>query len=261
MKIFIDSANLQDIENALRRGFIRGITTNPSILAKEPKGAFKDHIKKIVELIQKYQPDTHLSVEVFSKDKDEILRQARDFVETFRHPHLSVKVQVGWDELEAIRQLAKEGISINCTCCMTVSQAVIAAASGARYVSLFWGRIRDISSIENKLAEPALTTNKLMDMINHSRLKKDYLTRGIMEERHADPAYVVGKTREILNQYYPKAEIIAGSMRTANDVLNSALAGAHIVTVPPKFFLEMISHFKTDEVVQQFLNDFSQWMS
>lgn len=261
MKIFIDSANLNDIEAALKRGFIRGVTTNPSILANEPKTAFKDHIKKIVDLIHRYQPDAHLSVEVFSKNPDEILRQARDFIETFRHPHLSVKVQIGWDELEAIRMLSQDGVSINCTCCMTISQAAMAAAAGARYVSLFWGRIRDIGTIEEKLQDPTLSAEKRMVLVSHARLKQEYLKRGALQESHFDPAYVVQKTREIFDRLYPNTEIIAGSMRSTSDVKNAGLAGAHIVTVPPIFFPDMVSNFKTDEVVNEFLRDFEKWMA
>ena len=76
MKIFIDTANLEDIEEGLKRGFASGVTTNPSLLAKEPKASFEGHISKIVDLIKQYQPGAHLSVEVFSTDPDEILRQA-----------------------------------------------------------------------------------------------------------------------------------------------------------------------------------------
>jgi transaldolase len=261
MKFFIDSANLHDIEEALKRGFVRGVTTNPSILAKEPKTAFKGHIQKIVDLIHQYQPDAHLSVEVFSRDTDEILRQAHDFIASFKHPQLSVKVQIGWDELEAIRKLSNEGISVNCTCCMTINQAAMAAAAGARYVSLFWGRIRDMGVVEEKLKDPTLSSEKRMTLVSHARLRQEYLERGVLEERHFDPAYVVRKTREIMDKLYPNTEIIAGSMRTASDVKNSGLAGAHIVTVPPKFFPDMISNFKTDEVVQDFLKDFEKWLS
>lgn len=261
MKLFIDSANLNDIEEALKRGFIRGVTTNPSILSKEPKTAFKGHIQKIVDLIHRYQPDAHLSVEVFSRDTKEILRQARDFSDSFKHSNLSVKVQIGWDELEAIRTLSQEGISINCTCCMTISQAAMAAAAGARYVSLFWGRIRDMGLVEEKLKDPTLAPEKRMTLVSHALIRQEYLKRGVLEERHFDPDYVVQKTREIIDRLYPNTEIIAGSMRSVSDVKNAGLAGAHIVTVPPKFFPDMISNFKTDEVVKEFLADFERWMS
>ena len=143
MKIFIDSANLQDIEDTLQRGFVRGVTTNPSLLSKEPKVEFEEHIGKIVGLLNKYQPGVSLSVEVFSTDPKDILSQARHFAKIFRYPALAIKVQAGWEELAIVRALSSEGIQVNCTCNMSIPQAVMAAAAGARYVSLFWGRIRD----------------------------------------------------------------------------------------------------------------------
>ena len=100
MKIFIDSANIEEIEGALKRGFIKGVTTNPSLLAKEPKSSFEVHVGKIIDLINRYQPGIHLSIEVFSKDKDEILKQAQDFVKGFNYPQISIKVQVGWNEFQ-----------------------------------------------------------------------------------------------------------------------------------------------------------------
>jgi transaldolase len=221
MLIFIDTANLNDIEEALKRGFIRGVTTNPSLLAKEPKGNFNVHIGKIADLIKKYQPEAHLSVEVFSRDPKEILKQAIEFKRRFKLNGLSVKIQIGWNELSVIRELSKKGISVNCTCNMSISQAVMAASAGAEFVSLFWGRIRDGGF---------------------------------------DPAHAIAKTRDIFNSSYPETKIIAGSMRGVNDVIDAGLAGAHIVTVPPKFFPDMISHFKTDEVIGQFLTDFQKWM-
>ena len=85
MKIFVDSANLLEIEEALDRGFPAGITTNPSILAKEEKGDFREHIKKIIELVQRYGYDIPLSVEVFSTKREEMITQAEDFVGHFGH--------------------------------------------------------------------------------------------------------------------------------------------------------------------------------
>ena len=244
MKIFIDTANLSDIENALKRGFIRGITTNPSLLAKEPKSEFKSHIGKIVDLIKRYSPETDLSVEVFSKDPEEILKQAHDFKESFRISNLSIKVQIGWNELEVIHRLSKESIAVNMTCGMSVTQVIMAAAAGAKYVSLFWGRIRDGGRDEKFLSER----------------QKSLEEKALLEEDF-DPVTVVGQARALLGREYPKSEIIAGSMRSVADIKQAALAGAHIVTVPPKFFPGMVSHFKTDEVVQQFLSDFSKWLS
>jgi len=101
----------------------------PSILAKEEKADFREHINKIIELVQRYGYDIPLSVEVFSTSPEEMITQAEDFVRYFGHyPKLNVKIPVGWDELAVIRELRLRGISVNCTCCMSYGQAMMAAA-------------------------------------------------------------------------------------------------------------------------------------
>lgn len=222
MKIFIDSANLNDIEEALKRGFPCGITTNPSILAKEPKGDFKRHIEKIIGLLVKYKYEIPLSVEVFTNDAKEMVKQGEDFIKSFDYPHINVKIPVGWAGLEAIRELRQRDIKVNCTCCMSYNQAIMAALAGANFVSLFYGRIRDVGY---------------------------------------DAFSVVKQVRETLRESNSPAEIIVGSIRHICDVNEAIQAGANIVTVPPKFFQQLISHPKTDEAVDQFLNDFKNWLS
>ena len=244
MKIFIDSANLADIEEGLKRGFAAGITTNPSLLAKEPKSSFEGHVGNIIELIKKYQPGIHLSVEVFSKNPEEILEQAQRFVKIFSYPQISIKVQVGWDELQIIKKLSDAGISVNCTICMDFTQGLMAARAGAKYVSLFWGRIRDGGT-------------KPEDAAQRDELKN----RKVLDDKDFDPFFVTKSVRQMLDQDKLDSEIIVGSIRTVTDIRDAALAGAHIVTVPPKFFPDMISHFKTDQVVNQFLTDFEKWLT
>ena len=246
MKLFADTANLTDIESALKKGFIQGITTNPSLLAKEPKGNFESHIGQIVELIKAHKNGIHLSVEVFSRNLDEIRRQANHFRDVLNYKQLSIKVQIGLEELEVIRKLKEDGFSVNCTCCMSVNQAIMAAASGARYVSLFWGRIRDILSDTSMYGFHGF---------------REAQAKGALDTLDADPAKVVSMTRALLDKSYPGVEIIAGSIRKATDIRDAGFAGAHIVTVPPKFFPQMAQHFKTDEVVEQFLTDFKKWLS
>jgi transaldolase len=222
MKIFVDSANLVEIEEALERGFPAGITTNPSILAKEEKADFREHINKIIELVQRYGYDIPLSVEVCSTRPEEMITQAEDFVRDFGHyPKLNIKIPVGWDELAVIRELRLRGIPVNCTCCMSYGQAMMAAAAGANYVSLFYGRIRDIGY---------------------------------------DAASVVRDVRATFRDRGTPCEIIVGSIRHIADISESFQAGADIVTVPPKFFRPMLSHPKTDEAVRQFVTDFQKWM-
>lgn len=244
MKLFIDTANVTDIEAALDRGIVRGITTNPSLLAKEPRTSFEAHIGTIVDLLKRKAADMPLSVEVFSSEPAEILRQARQFRERFAYDALSIKIQIGWNELEVIHALSREGFSVNCTACMTVSQAHMAAQAGARYVSLFWGRIKDGGTDERFASE-----------------RERALQERRLEPDDFDPASVVRRTRDVLDRSGSAAEIIAGSIRGAADIQNAGLAGAHIVTVPPKFFQPMASHYKTDEVIKQFLADFNEWFT
>jgi transaldolase len=147
MKIFVDSANLAEIEEALKRGFPSGITTNPSILSKEEKCDFRELIRKIISLLQKYGYEIPLSVEVFTDNTKEMVRQAEEFVKHFGgYPGLTIKVPIGWDELAVIHELKSRGVKVNCTCCMSFNQAVMAARAGADFVSLFYGRIRDTGS-------------------------------------------------------------------------------------------------------------------
>lgn len=250
MKFFIDSANVSEIAEALARGFVSGVTTNPSLLAKEPKGKFEDRIGEIVTLLKEHSdrwnvPPLHLSVEVFSRDAQEMLGQAKDFARMFGYTALSVKVQVGWNELAVVHELARAGVSVNCTACMSVTQAMMAAHAGARYVSLFWGRIRDGGS-------------KAEDLSGRNELAQ----KRVLDTGDYDPAVVTGRVRALLDGIPAlNAEIIVGSIRGVVDVRDAMLAGAHIVTVPPKFFHDMISHFKTDEVINQFLKEFNEWLA
>ena len=244
MKIFIDSASLSDIEPGLKKGFASGVTTNPSLLSKEPKSSFEEHIKKIIALINQHKPGAHLSVEVFSTDKDEILRQAQEFVKLFNYPQISIKIQVGWAELETIARLKEMGISVNCTACMTPMQAIMAAHAGAKYVSIFWGRISDGGIQETMKAQrEAMLENRVVD-------KSDF-----------DPFEVTKTVRKAIDDAGLDCEIIVGSIRGVIDIRDAGVAGAHIVTVPPKFFPEMMKHYKTDQVVEQFLGDFKEWLS
>lgn len=222
MKIFIDSANLAEIEEALQRGFPAGITTNPSIFSKEEKVDFREHIAKIIDLLERYGYDIPLSIEVFSTRPDEMIAQAEDFVKHFgAYKQLTVKIPIGWDELGVIHELRRRDIRVNCTCCMSFNQALMAAGAGANYVSLFYGRIKDTGY---------------------------------------DAFSVVRQVRNVFREWNCPSEIIVGSIRHIVDINEAFQAGANIVTVPPRLFRQLASHPKTDEAVQQFLTDFAKWM-
>jgi transaldolase len=223
VKVFVDSANLVELEESLKRGFPKGITTNPAILAKEPKGDFVQHMRRIIELIRRYGYDIPLSVEVFSTKLDEMLRQAEDFTRQFGdYANLYIKVPIGWDELELIAKLRKEGIKVNCTCCMSTNQAIMAAQAGANFVSLFYNRIRDLGY---------------------------------------DPRPIIKDSCDIIDRRQHASEVIVGSIRHLEDINQAFLAGAHIVTIPPKFFKPLCSHPKTDESVAEFCREFKNWLA
>ena len=223
LKLFVDSANLSDIEAALQRGFVSGVTTNPSILAKEEKRDYREHMRDIIELLKRSGSSVPLSVEVFTTDPDEMIRQSEDFISEFGdYPGLTVKVPIGWDELKVISALYDKGVAVNCTCGMSFNQAMMALNAGARYISLFWGRIRDTGY---------------------------------------DASVVVSDVRGAMDQAGSNSEIIVGSIRHLMDVNEAILAGAHIVTVPPPFLVKMCQHPKTDEAVNQFVTEFSEWMT
>jgi transaldolase len=221
VKIFVDTANLQDIEEALLRGFASGITTNPSILSKEERRDFGTHIRDIISLLRRHEAEVPLSVELFTTDADDMIAQAEQFIAAFGdYKNLAIKVPIGWDELRVIHAIRRMGARVNCTCCMSYNQAIMAALAGANYVSIFWGRIRDTGS---------------------------------------DAATVVRQVKQSFKERGCESEIIVGSIRQMIDVNEALQAGADIVTVPPKFFPQMCAHPKTDEAVQQFISDFQQW--
>lgn len=244
MKLFIDTANLEEIKAALEGGFVAGITTNPSLLAKEPKSNYLVHMRKIVALAKEYGGTFSLSVEVFSNDPAGMVAQAREFVCDLAYPHLAIKIPVSYgqrDNLAVIRELSRMGIAVNCTACMTPLQAILAAASGARYVSLFYNRLKEGG-----------TEEQFADQRNAA------LGQRVLEQSDFDPDRVVAETRALLVSH-PRAEIISGSIRYPLDVKRAGLAGSHIVTASLKIIRAALQHYKTDDAVDRFLKDFAQW--
>jgi len=223
MKLFLDTANLADIETALQKGFITGITTNPSLMAKEPKGNYIEHMKKIVELIDKYSNPVSLSVEVFAQDKEEIIIQAEELVGEIQYENLSIKVPIGWEELEAIYRLSIEGISVNCTCIFSEAQCMLATNAGARYISIFGNRVKEL---RGSFTQTVGATRKWLDMNNIT-----------------------------------KTEIIMGSIRSGIDIVDAQLAGAHIVTAGLPHYIKMSEHPGTTASVDQFMTDFEGWLT
>jgi transaldolase len=137
MKFFIDTANLQEIREAAELGVIDGVTTNPSLIAKEGDVDFKQHIAAICEIVQ-----GAVSAEVTSLDLEGMLREGRDYARIA--PNVVVKCPLTSDGLKATKRLTDEGIKVNVTLCFSAAQAILAAKAGAAYISPFLGRLDDI---------------------------------------------------------------------------------------------------------------------
>ncbi len=142
MKFFIDTANLEQIQEAKELGILDGVTTNPSLVAKEGiegRENLLKHYKKICELVE-----GDVSAEVISTDFDGMIREATELAHI--DPHIVVKIPIIKDGLKAIKYLSDKGIKTNCTLVFSPGQALLAAKAGATYVSPFMGRLDDIAS-------------------------------------------------------------------------------------------------------------------
>ena len=137
MKIFLDTANIKEIEKAVSTGIVDGVTTNPSLLSKEADNP-TEHIKRIAEIVR-----GPVSAEVTAKDKDGMVSEGKALAEL--SPHVVVKIPMTEDGISATYELAKEGIKVNVTLIFSPSQAVLAMKAGAYFISPFIGRIDDIS--------------------------------------------------------------------------------------------------------------------
>lgn len=179
MKIFIDTANVEEIRKANDLGVICGVTTNPSLIAKEGK-VFKDVVTEITSIV-----DGPISAEVISLDSEGMVKEAMELAKI--HKNIVIKIPVTAEGLKAVKQLSAKGIRTNVTLIFSPAQAILAARAGASYVSPFIGRLNDISSNGNSLIESIAA---IFDM------------HGI------------------------ETEIIAASIRSPEDVVDAALAGA-----------------------------------
>lgn len=138
MKIFIDTANLDEIREAADMGILDGVTTNPSLVAKEGHKDFRSMLLKICEIV-----DGDVSAEVVSTKSDDILKEGRELAKI--HKNIVVKVPLIKDGLKAVKVFSEEGIRTNVTLCFSASQAILAAKAGAYIISPFVGRLDDIS--------------------------------------------------------------------------------------------------------------------
>ena len=216
MEIYVDTANIEHIRHAAELGFITGVTTNPSLLAKEdPNVDIKQRILEIHKLI-----GGHLSVEVISTKKDGMLKEVDDILGWF--PEATIKIPMIAEGLSAVRELSRQNIPTNVTLVFSPTQAIAAHNAGATYVSVFMGRLDDISQ---SAGEVIYDVCEIWDV-------QDY-----------------------------DSQIIAASIRHPMHVIDAAKAGADIATIPYNVILQMLKHPLTDRGLESFLADYDKMQS
>lgn len=264
MKIFIDSANLDEIRNVFSWGIAEGVTTNPSLIKKaleyyKEKGKsfpMDEYILNILEAAGKGHP---VSLEVLGIEENKMLEEAQLLYEKFNfvaenvvikipiNPEIEENSQNTFDGIKVIRKLIEKGIPVNATLIMTPIQALLASKAGANYVSPFIGRIDDYlrsrASIKfekgDYYPEEGLT-------VNDTILEDNGIVSGID---------LLGSTKEIFDNYDIETEIIAASIRNVRQVREVAEVGAHIATIPFEVIKELLRHPKTMEGMINFLKD------
>jgi transaldolase len=211
MKFFIDTANIEEIKDANSMGMVDGVTTNPSLIAKEG-GNFEKIIKEICQLVE-----GPVSAEVISIDVDGMVREARSLSKISKN--IVVKIPMTINGIKATRILSGEGIKTNVTLVFSPLQALMAAKAGATYVSPFIGRLDDLSQ---------------------------------------DGLVLVEQIVEIYDNYAYDTEIIVASVRNPLHVLESAMMGADIATIPYNVLSKLASHPMTDKGLETFLRDWEK---
>ena len=211
MKFFIDTANIAEIKEAASMGMVDGVTTNPSLIAKEGRD-FKEIITEISQIV-----DGPISAEVISLEYAGMVEEARELVKI--HDNIVIKVPMTTEGLKATRTLTDEGIKTNVTLIFSPLQALMAAKAGATYVSPFVGRLDDLAQ---------------------------------------DGLVIIEQLVTIFENYGYNTEIIVASVRNPMHVLDSALAGADVATIPFGVMKKLAGHPLTDKGIQAFMDDWDK---
>ena len=211
MKLFMDTANVEHIREVASWGVLSGVTTNPSLIAKEGRD-FRTVIGEICALV-----DGPISAEATSEKAEGMLKEARELASW--HPNVVVKIPMTAEGLKAAHACAREGIRTNVTLVFSPTQALLAARAGASFVSPFVGRLDDISH---------------------------------------DGMGLVGTIVKMYSNYDIPTEVIVASVRNPLHVVEAAMMGAHIATVPYTVFKQMLAHPLTDKGIAAFLDDWAK---
>ncbi|MFH1674517.1 MAG: fructose-6-phosphate aldolase [Pseudomonadota bacterium] len=211
MKFFIDTANIEEIKEANSLGLIDGVTTNPSLVAKEGRD-FKELVTEICQIV-----DGPVSAEAVSLDAEGMVKEARELSKI--HKNIVVKIPMITEGIKAVRVLSGEGINTNVTLVFSPLQALMAAKAGATYVSPFVGRLDDVAH---------------------------------------DGMELVDQILQIYDNYGFETEVIVASIRNPIHVLEAALMGADIATIPFKVINQIAKHPLTDVGLEKFLDDWKK---
>jgi transaldolase len=211
MKFFLDTGSIDEIRKANELGILDGVTTNPSLLAKEKK-PYMEILREITTMVK-----GPVSAEVTATDTAGMIREGREFAQIA--DNIVVKIPIIKSGVPAIKQLASEGIEVNVTLCFSPLQALIAAKAGARFISPFIGRLDDVSTEGMKLIEDIVT---------------------------------------IYTNYGFKTKVLVASVRHPMHVVEAALIGADICTMPFSVFDKLLNHPLTDVGLKNFLADWEK---
>lgn len=212
MKIFIDTANLNEIREAADMGILDGVTTNPSLVSKEGHKDFRSMLEKICAMV-----DGDISAEVVSTKCDDIVKEGRELAKI--HKNIVVKVPLISEGLKAVKIFSAEGIKTNVTLCFSPTQALLAAKAGAYIISPFVGRLDDISQNGMELIQQII---------------------------------------QIYGNYNYQTQVLVASVRHPIHVVEGALMGADIATMPFKVIEQLVKHPLTDSGLDKFLSDWKK---
>jgi len=211
MKIFLDTANVNELKEGVAMGILDGCTTNPSLIAKE-KRPFRPLVEEICSIVP-----GPVSLEVVATDFEGMVKEGKELAQIA--PNVVVKCPLTKDGLKAVKHLTGEKIKVNQTLCFSASQALLSAKAGATYISPFLGRLDDISHVG-------------MDLIRQ----------------------IVA----IYSNYGFKTQVLAASIRNPLHVVDAALAGAHVATIPFAVLEQLMKHPLTDIGLKKFLDDWNK---
>ena len=211
MKFFIDTADVEEIRSLMPTGLVDGVTTNPSLVMKSGRD-FQEVVSEICSFV-----DGPVSAEVTAVEADQMISEGKKLAKIA--DNVVVKLPLTFEGLIACKAFANEGIKTNVTLCFSANQALLAAKSGATYISPFIGRLDDIN---------------------------------------IDGMELIREIRAIYDNFDFRTELLAASIRSANHVKDAALAGADVATVPPNVVKGLVKHPLTDKGLEAFLSDWEK---